>query len=98
MELKPAKGLRVVVNARREAVFGDESVSVHKTAIGEGGREGIMTGSVLAGFCEIDMPRLDGCRHWYPVEDLVGEHGERIVEEEVPVELEDERDETGDET
>ena len=86
MELKPTKGIKVTVNARREAVFGDESVSVRKVSIGNDARIGAMTGQTLAGFCEVEMPKLDGGRHWYPISDLVGEHGEAIVEEEIPIE------------
>ncbi|MDG7007473.1 MAG: hypothetical protein JRN06_04415 [Nitrososphaerota archaeon] len=87
MELKPSKGLRVRVNARREAIFGDESVSVQQVAIGNGANLGVMTGRTLIGFCEVEMQKLDGRIHWYPVEELTGEHGEKIVEEEIPVEL-----------
>lgn len=89
MELKPSKGLRVKVNARREAVFGDESVNVQSIALNDGAREGLMTGRTIVGFCEVEMPRLDGHNHWYPIEDLTGEHGEKLVEEEIPVELDE---------
>ena len=87
MELKPAKGLKVVVKADREAIFGDESVSIQKVSVGEGNR-GIMTGLVLAGFCEVDMQKLDGRKHWYPIENLFGEKGEKIVEEEIVTDTE----------
>ena len=87
MELKPSKGLKVVVNAQREAIFGDESVSVEKIRLDDGNKVGIMTGQVLAGFGEIEMLKLDGKKHWYPIGDLSGENGEKIVEEEVPVEI-----------
>lgn len=93
MELKPSKGLKVLVNAQREAIFGDEAVSVQKIKLNDGNKWGLMTGQVLAGFCEVDMQKLDGRRHWYPIDDLAGEHGEKIVEEEIPIEL----DEAGDE-
>ncbi len=89
MELKPSKGLKVHVNARREAIFGDESVSVQQVTINDGADTGVMTGRTLIGFCEVEMQRLDGRSHWYPVEDLTGEHGEKIVEEEIPIELEE---------
>jgi hypothetical protein len=89
MELKPSKGLKVKVNAQREAVFGDESVGVKKVTLNDGARSGIMTGRTLVGFCEVEMPKLDGRNHWYPIEDLLGEHGERIVEEEIPIETDD---------
>jgi hypothetical protein len=54
-----------------------------------------MTGLTLAGFCEVEMAKLDGKKHWYPVEDLVGEHGETFVEEEVQIEDDDEGTEEG---
>jgi len=87
MELKPSKGLRVQVNAHREAIFGDESVSVQKVAMDNGANFGVMTGRTLIGFCEVDMQKLDGHSHWYPIEEIAGEHGEKIVEEEVTIEI-----------
>jgi len=90
MEIKPSKGIKVVVNAQREAVFGDESVSIRKISLGNGPRIGEMTGLTLAGFCEVEMSKLDGKKHWYPIDDLVGEHGETVVEEEIVIEEEDE--------
>ncbi|MDG6902677.1 MAG: hypothetical protein JRM80_12070 [Nitrososphaerota archaeon] len=89
MDLKPAKGIKVKVNASREAVFGDESVGVQRIALSDGTKSGVMTGRTLVGFCEVEMPKLDGHNHWYPVEDLTGEHGEKIVEEEIPIELDE---------
>jgi hypothetical protein len=89
MELKPSKGLKVHVNARREAIFGDESVAVQQVTIADGTNLGVMTGRTLIGFCEVEMQKLDGRNHWYPVDDLTGEHGEKIVEEEIPVELDE---------
>ena len=87
MDLKPSKGLKVHVNARREAVFGDESVSVRNVTINDGANLGVMTGRTLIGFCEIEMQKLDGHAHWYPIDDLTGENGEKIVEEEIPIEI-----------
>ena len=87
MELKPSKGLKVVVNAHREAIFGDESDSVQNVEITNGANAGVMTGRTLIGFCEVEMQMLDGRYHWYPVDDLAGEHGERIVEEEIQIEM-----------
>ena len=87
MELKPSKGLNVVVSAHREAIFGDESVSVQKVTINDGANSGVMTGRTLIGFCEVEMQKLDGHSHWYPIDDLAGEHGEKIVEEEIPIEM-----------
>jgi hypothetical protein len=92
MELKPSKGLSVVVNARREAIFGDESVNIEKISLEDGNRVGVMTGQVLAGFCEVEMQKLDGKKHWYPIDDLAGEHGEKIVEEEIPIEIPEDDD------
>ncbi|MDG6951237.1 MAG: hypothetical protein JRN12_05280 [Nitrososphaerota archaeon] len=89
MELKPSKGLKVTVNAQREAIFGDESVNVQRVTIERGARTGIMTGRTLVGFCEVEMQKLDGRNHWYPIEDLVGGNGEKIVEEEIPIELDE---------
>jgi len=89
MEIKPSKGVKVVVKAQREAVFGEESVSIQKVSFNGGPSIGEMTGFTLAGFCEVEMPKVDGKKHWYPIGDLVGEHGEAVVEEEVAVEEED---------
>ncbi|MDA4124919.1 MAG: hypothetical protein OK438_05665 [Thaumarchaeota archaeon] len=97
MDLKPAKGIKVFVNTQREAVFGDESVSVHKVNLNDGNRAGLMTGLTLAGFCEVEMSSLDGKKHWYPIDDLAGEKGEKIVEEEIPLEEEAASDEGSDE-
>jgi hypothetical protein len=97
MDLKPSKGLKVMVNARREAIFGDESLAVQKVALKDGDRTGIMTGLVLAGYCEVEMQKLDGRKHWYPIDDLAGENGEKIVEEEMPIDLDEKRDEESEE-
>ena len=89
MELKPSKGLKVHVKARREAIFGDESVSVQQVTINDGADLGVMTGRTLVGFCEVEMHKLDGHNHWYPVDELTGEHGEKIVEEEIAIGLDE---------
>jgi hypothetical protein len=89
MELKPAKGVKVSVKASREAVFGDESVSIKKASVPDGKGAGELTGHTLAGFCEVEMPKLDGKKHWYPIGDVVGQHGEALVEEEVPLDDEE---------
>ena len=90
LEVKPSKGLKVFVNAQREAVFGDESVGVSKVSLPHDGRRaGVLTGTTLAGFCEVEMPSLDGKKHWYPVGDLTGEHGEKVVEEEIQIDEEE---------
>jgi hypothetical protein len=89
MGIKPSKGVKVLVNAQREAVFGDESVSIQKVSLNDGLKVGEMTGLTLAGFCEVEMPKLDGKKHWYPIGDLISEHGETVVEEEIAIEEED---------
>ncbi|HEV2226003.1 MAG TPA: hypothetical protein VGR56_04265 [Nitrososphaerales archaeon] len=97
MELKPSKGLKVKVNAQREAIFGDESVAIQKVKLNDGDRMGTMTGQTLAGYCEVEMVKLDGRKHWYPIDDLAGENGEKIVEEEIPIDLVEEGDEESEE-
>jgi hypothetical protein len=84
LDLRPSKGLKVKVHASREAVFGDESVGVKKVSLADGS-PGIMTGASLAGFCEVEMPALDGKKHWYPIDELTGEMGERVVEDEIVI-------------
>ncbi len=97
MDLKPARGLKVRVEASKEAIFGEEAVQIRNVALPkDGGRNGIMTGTVIAGYCEVDMPSLDGKRHWYPVDGLVGEKGEKIVEEEIELPEEADEEETED--
>jgi len=97
LDLKPTKGLKVSVNAKREAIFGDESVAIQEVALENGQRTGVMTGIVIAGYGEVEMAGLDGRRHWYPVEDLSGENGEKIVEEEIPVDMTDTSQDESDE-
>lgn len=94
MELKPAKGIRVKVNATREALFEDESVSVKKVAFkDEKSKTGTLSGVTLAGFCEVEMPQLDGKKHWYPIDQLVGENGDALVEEEIPIDVSEDDEE-----
>lgn len=70
-------------------------MAVQSVVFPEGrGRLGVLTGTVLVGFCEVDMPDLDGRRHWYPVSDLTGENGEQIVEEPIEVEVPEDEDDT----
>jgi hypothetical protein len=93
LEVKPSKGLKVFVSAQREAVFGDESLAVKKVSLPDDGRRaGVLTGTTLAGFCEVEMPSLDGKKHWYPVGDLTGEHGEQVVEEEIQIDEEEDEE------
>ncbi len=88
MDLKPSEGLKVKVNAVREAIFGEEGVEVKKIGeINEKARTGVMTGRTLAGYSEVEMSVLDGKKHWYPIDQLVGEKGEKIVEEEIKIEI-----------
>jgi hypothetical protein len=99
MDVKPSKGLKVRVEADKEAIFGDDAVQVKNVTLPKDkGRNGILTGIVLAGYCEVDMTSLDGKRHWYPVDGLVGENGEKVVEEEIelPEEPEGEEESEGD--
>ncbi len=95
MEIKPSKGLKIKVNASREAVFGDDGVSINEVSLKDGMSTGVMTGMTLAGFAEVEMSAMDGKKHWYPVGDLVGEKGEQIVEDEIEV-AEEEDDVTED--
>ncbi len=95
MELKPEKGLKVRVYAAREAVFGEEGVGIEKVSFdGEKTTLGTLTGMTLAGFCEVEMPDLDGKKHWYPIESLKGENGEKLVEEEFEIEAEKKEDDS----
>ena len=94
MDLKPSEGLKVKVNAVREAIFGEEGVEVKKISqVNEKAKAGVMTGRTLAGYSEVEMSALDGKKHWYPIEQLLGEKGEKIVEEEIKVEIEADSDE-----
>ncbi|MBI3022337.1 MAG: hypothetical protein HYY68_01255 [Thaumarchaeota archaeon] len=94
MDLKPIEGLKVKVNAVREAIFGEEGVEVKKIGqLNEKAKTGVMTGRTLAGYSEVEMSALDGEKHWYPIDQLVGEKGEKIVEEEIKIEIEEDSDE-----
>jgi hypothetical protein len=88
MDVRPAKGLKVNCNPSREAVFGEDGVEVKKASIPSvKNRAGILTGRTLAGFAEVDMTALDGSKHWYPTEELLTEKGEKVVEEEIVIEV-----------
>ena len=94
MDLKPSEGLKVKVNAVREAIFGEEGVEVKNIGqLNEKARTGVMTGRTLAGYIEVEMSAHDGKKHWYPIDQLVGEKGEKIVEEEIKIEIEEDSDE-----
>jgi hypothetical protein len=87
MDAKPSSGLKVRVKATREAVFGEDGVEVRSIATPSGSvASGVMTGRTLVGFTEVEMAGLDGKKHWYPVDQLTTEKGDRIVEEELPIE------------
>ena len=97
MDLKPEKGLKVKVNAAREAVFGEEGVEVRKmTSLSGRKADGVLTGRTLVGFAEVEMVELDGKKHWYPVDQIVSEGGDRIVEEEIPIEMPDDSEDGDD--
>jgi hypothetical protein len=88
MDVKPSKGLKVKVSAAREAIFGEDGVEVKKVTTPSGKKAlGTMTGRTLVGYAEVEMETLDGGKHWYPVDQLATEKGEKVVEEEIPVEI-----------
>ena len=97
MEVKPSNGLKVKVDATREAVFGEDGVEVKSIAPRPGGAVlGSMTGRTLVGFAEVEMTGMDGKKHWYPVEQLTTEKGDKVVEEELVIEVpEDDSGEEG---
>ena len=87
MEVRPAQGLKVSCNPTKEAVFGEDGVEVKKASVPAGKhRAGVLTGRTLAGFAEVEMPGLDGKKHWYPTDEILTEKGEKVVEEEIPIE------------
>jgi len=87
MEVKPAQGLKVNCNPSKEAIFGEDGVEVKKASIPAGKhRLGVLTGRTLAGFAEVEMPGLDGKKHWYPTEEMLTDKGEKVVEEEIAIE------------
>jgi hypothetical protein len=94
MDVKPSKGLKVKVSAVREAVFGEDGVEVKKVTVPTGKKSaGTMTGRTLIGYAEVEMEALDAGKHWYPVDQLTTEGGERIVEEEIQVEIKEDASE-----
>ena len=93
MEVRPSGGVKVKINATREAVFGEDGVEVRNVSPPNAtSNSGILTGRTLVGYCEVEMPSLDGRAHWYPIEQTVGENGERIKEEELPLDVEEGED------
>jgi hypothetical protein len=94
MDVKPSKGLKVKVNAAREAVFGEDGVEVKKVKPQAGKKAtGTMTGRTLVGYAEVETDGPESSKHWYPVEQLTTEKGDTIVEEEIVVEIKDDSSE-----
>jgi hypothetical protein len=94
MDVKPSKGLKVKVSAAREAIFGEDGVEVKKVTVPSGKKAlGTLTGRTLVGYAEVEMETLDGGKHWYPVDQLTTEKGEKVVEEEIQVEIKEESSE-----
>jgi hypothetical protein len=87
MDVKPSKGLKVKINASREAVFGEEGVEVKKVSLAGKAPAGTLTGRTLVGYAEVEMTALDGKSHWYPVDQILTESGEKVVEEEMNIEV-----------
>jgi hypothetical protein len=88
MEVKPTKGLKVKINAAREAIFGEDGVEVKKISSPSGkAAAGTLTGRALVGYAEVEMTALDGKSHWYPVDQMLTDKGEKIIEEEIAVEV-----------
>jgi len=78
----------VKVSAAREAVFGEDGVEVKKVPSPSGkAAAGTLTGRTLVGYAEVEMTAMDGKSHWYPVEQLLTDKGEKVVEEEIAVEV-----------
>jgi hypothetical protein len=95
MDVKPAKDIKVICDPTKEAIFGEDGVEVKKTSVPIAKqRLGVLTGRTLAGFAEVEMAAIDGKKHWYPTEEMLTDKGERIVEEELAIEVpaEDEGD------
>jgi hypothetical protein len=86
MEVKPTKGLKVNVNATREALFGEEGIEIKKlNSSYDKSNPGVLTGRTLVGYCEVEMSSLDGRNHWYPIDQMVAENGDTLKEEEIPI-------------
>lgn len=88
MGQKPEKGIRVVVRATREAIFGEEEVKIKKLSIPEGKKvTGVLTGNVIAGYCEVESTSTDGGKHWFPIDQLYTEDGQQLEEEEIQIDI-----------
>ena len=92
MDVKPSKGLKVKINASREAVFGEEGVEVKKVSPAKA-PTGTLTGRTLVGYAEVEVAGLDEKSHWYPVDEMVTENGEKVVEEEIAIEVPEDSEE-----
>ena len=90
MEVKPTKGLKVSIDATREALFGEEGVEIRKISLVKGKSNlGSLSGRTLVGYCEVEMATLDGKKHWYPIDQIVAENGDTLKEEEIPIPMEE---------
>ncbi|MDA4117575.1 MAG: hypothetical protein OK455_04445 [Thaumarchaeota archaeon] len=88
MDVKPTKGIKVNCNPTKEAIFGEDGVEVKKTSISVAEqRLGVLTGRTLAGFAEVEMEAMDGKKHWFPTDEMLTDKGERLVEEEIVIEV-----------
>ena len=87
MDVKPSKGLKVKINASREAIFGEEGVEVKKVSSPGKAPSGTLTGRTLVGYAEVEVNGFDGKSHWYPVDQMLTESGEKVVEEEMNIEV-----------
>ena len=84
MEVKPTKGLKVSVDATREALFEEEGVDIKRISPFKGKSSlGVLTGRTLVGYCEVEMSDLDGKKHWYPIDQILAENGDALKEEEI---------------
>src|SRR5438132_11178793 len=90
MEVKPTQGIKVKVNATREALFGEEGVEIKKIASPqERNNLGVLTGRTLVGYCEVEMAALDGQKHWYPIDQMLAENGDILKEEDIPIPMDE---------
>jgi hypothetical protein len=88
MDVKPTKGIKVNCNPTKEAIFGEDGVEVKKTSIPAAKqRLGFLTGRTLAGFAEVEMEAMDGKKHWFPTDEMLTEKGDRVVDEEIAIEV-----------
>src|SRR5690242_11865392 len=98
MEVKPTQGIKVKVNATREALFGEEGVEIKKIAPPQETHNlGVLTGRTLVGYCEVEMAALDGQKHWYPIDQMRAENGDTLKEEELPIPVDEGADDSGEE-